>query len=410
MLLCKFKGQAAEPHDRAHYVDLVVARGTSGLNDYWIDNSMSAIDLDGSQVFDWRALTKTKDEYGDARPTRWDKVQGAIEAHGITASDWFGVIAVFNVHPGDGGRAGMGVLAGPDDTSVTWLGHETGHVLGFGHSFDQSDRQLETWSQKGEYYDTFDVMSAMNVAWFDGGRFGAAGPNLAAPHRQRAGWLPEGRIWTPPAGQSSVTEVQLAPLSKPDMPGFLAARIGELYVEYRTATGWDQGFQATFDSGVLIHWMGSAPNPVVQTSDPARFINFWPVGRTYGPPELELAIQGGTRITVVRFDSGRAVIRVHHSIARPEVAGPALQLPGGAGSDGGGLVIIGGRPVRIPPWTPLIAILGVILTVIAGAVLAGAGEGGHSPASLATGLLLGLAGLVSTAVGALAIGARLPRR
>ena len=100
---------------------------------------------------------------------------------------------------------------------------------------------------------------------------------------------------------------------------------------------------------------------------------------------------------------------MQHSIARPIVAGPGLGLAGGGTSDAGGLIIIGGHIVRIPPWSPILALLGVILSVIGGLALAEAWSSDRDIILLPTGLLVGGAGLISTVIGGIAIWARLSR-
>jgi hypothetical protein len=83
--------------------------------------------------------------------------------------------------------------------SVTFLGHETGHVFDLEHSFDQSDRKLVDWSAPGEYFDMYDVMSAMNVylTYDRNQKFGGSGPLLCSANLDRMGWLPASRVWSP---------------------------------------------------------------------------------------------------------------------------------------------------------------------------------------------------------------------
>jgi hypothetical protein len=165
VLPCKFSDTATvEPYAPDFYKQLIVERGTGGLNDYWIAASQSAINLDGSQVFSWRTIQQTKADFLAAHPARGDKIAGAIAAFPeVDTSKFTGVIAMYNVDIGDGGNAGNGVLASPTAMSVTFFGHETGHVFGLEHSFDQSTRKDASWSAPGEYFDMYDIMSAMNV-------------------------------------------------------------------------------------------------------------------------------------------------------------------------------------------------------------------------------------------------------
>jgi hypothetical protein len=138
--------------------------------------------------------------------------------------------------------------------------------------------------------------------------------------------------------------------------GYIAVRIGELYVEFRTQDGWDSGISRP---AVLIHRLVD-PNAVVLASDPTNHVNDWQPGQTYGPSPLELAIHGGTQITVVSFDlpAKKARISVVRR-ARPPVSavGPGTII-GGVGVDGGGIIVLpSGKVVRVPPHWPVISLL-----------------------------------------------------
>ncbi len=185
------------------YNDLLVRRGTGGVNDYFEAASLGAINLDGSQVFGWSTIDVKRDDFIAAHPGRWDKIKGAIDAFSdVDTSRFAAVVAIFNVSLGDGGAQG-GVLCGPDDTNVTFLAHEIGHVFGLEHSFDQSARTLISWSAPGEYYDEHDIMSAMNVHGDAGHRFSPRGPLLNAANLERMDCLPANRVWLSPSKNSS---------------------------------------------------------------------------------------------------------------------------------------------------------------------------------------------------------------
>jgi hypothetical protein len=358
VLLCRFKDAPNdEPHPASWYSDLV-NEGHGGLADYWRDASLGHIDLKGSSVYGWTTLDVTRDDFVNSHPSRRDKIDGAIAAFPASATSGVtGVIAVFNRSVTDSAASGNGVLCGPDDPSVTFLGHETGHVFGLEHSFDTSSRKDADWSQPGEYFDRLDIMSAMNVDSLDGQTFSPVGPLLATPNLDRMGWLDTARVWTPSsANSSSVEELELVSLGHPEIPGYLAVRIGELYVEFRTQDGWDAGISRP---AVLIHRLVD-PNAVVLASDPTNYVNDWQPGQTYGPSSLELAIRGGTQITIVSFDlsAKKARIRVLQA-ARPPVSevGPGA-IFGGVGVDGGGIIVLpSGKVVRVPPGWPAISVL-----------------------------------------------------
>ena len=92
--------------------------------------------------------------------------------------------------------AAMAFGFGHRHVNVTFLAHETGHVFGLQHSFDQSNRKDATWSAPGEYYDKHDIMSAMNTYSASNEKFGKYGPLLCTPNLDSMGWLPPSRVWS----------------------------------------------------------------------------------------------------------------------------------------------------------------------------------------------------------------------
>lgn len=127
---------------------------------------------------------------------------------------------------------------------VTFGGHEMGHAYGLGHSW-RSNPDVE-------YGDSWDLMSAMNVAWFpSGGPYGPSGPSINAPTLYKLGWLPEDRVWTRGLAGSTI---RLVALNRSDVAGPLMAKVvtaDRIYtVEFRQRAAWDRGIQR---DGVLIH-------------------------------------------------------------------------------------------------------------------------------------------------------------
>jgi hypothetical protein len=353
VLLCKFNDSPnVEPHAKSHYEDLVVKRGTGGLNDYWIAASLGNIDLDGSKVFGWKTLAAKRADFLKDHPGRHDKVLAAAAAHGVKLADWATVIAIYNENVGDAGSQG-GVLAGPDDTSVTFLAHETGHMFALDHSFDQSTRKTDTWSAPGEYWDKFDIMSAMNVHTTSHAQFGARGPLACVAHLDLMDWLSAGRVWRPGSTNSSTAEVfELVSLGHPEIPGYIAAIVAGRYIEFRTKDGWDAGIPK---AAVLIHTL-AGPNPVVQAYDKSKWTNYWLPGQKYGPPDFQMSVNGGVQVEVVSFDLAAKKARIHVRVAagRRWEVGPGITV-GGVDVGGGGLLILpSGKIVRVPPRGPLI--------------------------------------------------------
>ena len=365
VLLCKFKDAVGvEPHPPSFYEDLF-RRGTGGINDYWIAASHGKINLDGTKVFGWRTLAQDRAEYVNSHVSRWDKIQGAIDAFPeIQVVQHSGVVAIFNGDVGDGGRSGIGVLVNLNDLNTTFLAHETGHTFGLGHSFDQSDRKLKTWSAPGEYYDDHDIMSAMHVFHHEQQRFGPSGPLLCAPLMDFLNWLDVSRVWTPPHSGSGIDTLELVSLGHPEVPGYLAARVDDsLYVEFRTNDGWDQGLpRAT----VLIHEL-SGKTVVAMTKQTAsgaitgtgRWNHEWLPGETFGETSpILLDIRGGTQISVDSFnlEAKKARITIRRHAQRP-IAKHGDILVGVAGGGDGILILPNGKILKVPPHSPLIRVM-----------------------------------------------------
>jgi len=345
VLLCKLEDTAdLEPEPVNYFRDLFVTKSTGGLNDYWTDASLGGINLDTTEVFEWRTIEQNRADFLNARPDRGSKIQGAVDAFSLDRSQFAGVVALFNVGVGDSGAAGAGVLGAPGDYNVTFLAHETGHVFGFDHSFDQSGRKAETWSAPGEYYDKYDIMSAMNVFSHNHPRFGQRGPLLCTANLDRMGWLLSSRVWTGPINGSFSECLDLVPLGHPEMPGYLAAQVGPYYVELRTQDRWDAGIPRPC---VLIHAMYGT-NATVIASDRANWVNDWQAGQSFGPSQAAMAIGGGIRIEVVSIDPSnmRARICVTRQAGRNDREGVLFV---GSIAVGDGWVLLKDVLFRVPP-------------------------------------------------------------
>lgn len=346
VFLCKFSDtERVEPQKQAYYIDLFSKRGTGGLNDYWTAATLGAVNLDGTEVFGWKTIGITRDDFVTAHPGRWDKIKGAVDAFSdVDMSKFVAAVAIFNVDVGDAGAQG-GVLAGPGDTNATFLAHEIGHVFGLEHSFDTSTRKAISWSGEGEYFDSYDVMSAMNVASDGMHRFSPRGPLLNAANMKRMGWLPANRVWQPMGGNSSASYyVDLVALENPEIPGFLAADLGLVIVEFRIPQGFDAGLPRP---AVLIH-RPAEPNSVIVASDPVNFIDEWQPGQVYTAIPGIFGQSPVISITIISFNvqAKTAKLMIGIKAARAPLFNqiPMYIL----GPDNSLVTLIDGKIIRVP--------------------------------------------------------------
>lgn len=253
---CKFSDVATTPQNDQFYRDLILS--DSGLKGYWKDQSYGSWDLSGSKVVDtWVQLPMTNATWRSL-PGRYERANACVDTYragGGVTDGYVNVISFVNGE-GDSGNAGRRVLATPGMFNPTWLAHETGHTFGWGHSYDDTDRKNADWSGPGEYFDHWDIMSAMSVNTFKHKQLGTSGPEMNAPYRTKLSFIPSHRIRLIAATDIRTTiPIKIAALNRPEADGPLMVRLGTndreyLTIEYRMKSGWDKGIpQAT----VLVH-------------------------------------------------------------------------------------------------------------------------------------------------------------
>jgi hypothetical protein len=169
----------------------------------------------------------------------------------------------------------------------------------------------------------------------------------------------------------------IAPGLNPEIPGYMAAAINGLYVEFRTQELWDAAIPRP---GVLLHVM-SGPNAVILASDLTNYVDDWQPGQVYGPPDIQMAVRGGVQVRVISFDlnAKKARISVRVAATRPIVFGPG-QILGGVAVDGGGWLILNGKIIPIPPRSPVMILAEAMANYVAadanlGGLVAGLGLG-----------------------------------
>jgi hypothetical protein len=185
----------------------------------------------------------------------------------IVPGDLFGRGASGFTLGGNSYTLGSAVL--PHDVNLTGAAHETGHGFNYDHS-----RKLSTSTT--DYNDCYDIMSAYATCSFSGD-FGlsnlgsvnaAAGPGITGILLDVQGWLPAARVVDLNNAACNQTTLDLVALNQPGVAGTLVARIpaavvintpgnttttsSKYWLEYREATGWDQGVPP----GVILHLRG----------------------------------------------------------------------------------------------------------------------------------------------------------
>jgi hypothetical protein len=129
-------------------------------------------------------------------------------------------------------------------------GQEMGHAYGLNHS--RHDGSTE------DYQDPWDVMSTFNAYSAADINYEWRGPGLNACNMRAVGWLDKTRVWRGPPTSRYDEEIQLRPLHRYDLPGFLAAEIppyggatGGYLVEFRARDRWDQGISLARQSSSI---------------------------------------------------------------------------------------------------------------------------------------------------------------
>jgi hypothetical protein len=361
VFLCRFLDSVDAPAQPASYFRrLFLGRGHQTLNDYWSEISMGAIDLETTEIHGWRTLPVTTTDFVAANPMRGARIRNAAGYFtGVDLGQYAIVIVVSNGNIMDAG-SDNGVLVNLDIVNATFMAHEMAHCFGLPHSFDFSERRAADWSGPGEYYDRYDIMSAMNVHALPHPEYVQIGPRLCAHFVNLKGWMPPERIWQPPVSRGSrsyFATFDLVALGHPEQPGYLMATVGDYTIEFRLKEGWDDGIPR---HGILIHKIINH-SPYIYASDQAAEIYDWQPGQTWNSTPERLTWSGNTSVYVDSFDlvNYTARIRVGVTAAHPPFEDETLagQLFGGIKVDGGGFIIIGGRIIPVPPRGPAIAFL-----------------------------------------------------
>jgi hypothetical protein len=168
----------------------------------------------------------------------------------VDFSKFDGVVVVYN-RPVDlfGYRGGMTAVCDSQSMMPSLVGQEMAHGYGLAHS--RSD--LLSKIDENDYHDPWDVMSTAAFPYMQANhpKYGprSIGPGLNAANMDSRGWLDNSRVWTTKYGVD--TEVELRPLHRRDLSGFLALRIENFLIEFRMNEGWDAAIGGPV---VLVHY------------------------------------------------------------------------------------------------------------------------------------------------------------
>jgi hypothetical protein len=362
VILCRFKDSDEPPLPRERYDELFTTAGSGKLNmtDFFRDMSHGKLDLSGSQVFGWFTLEQKRSDYvgsGTNGKGRQDLIAWARKAatdNGVDLSKFFSVVV--SAHPPAdvfGGPNGAvvddwrGPPLGATSLSPSIVGQEMGHVYGLQHSSADGSGAA--------YMDQWDVMSTASAYMRANPLLKDAlfqiGPGLNAANMDYCGWLDQSRVWTIGDYEQTAT-VQLRPLHRRDLPGYLVARVAQYYIEFRVPEIWDAGIP---QAAVLVHdlfngvsyiYSGASGNQALVEGDSFQ----------RGDPSDPLGALVRIEVTDIDAAGRTATLEVVRRPNRHRFAGPATILVGGD-TDGGGLIMVGGQLVRLKPRSPLLPIL-----------------------------------------------------
>jgi hypothetical protein len=175
---------------------------------------------------------------GDWTFISWAKAAAA--ANGVNLASFFGVVVVMNVATDLFGGGGRQAVCDNNSMQPSLLGQEMGHGYGLEHS--------RVDGSTADYQDPWDIMSTANAFEAADANYGFIGPFLNAANMESQGWLDESRVYD--ASNVGRAVVQLRPLNRHDLSGYLAVRLSRYFFEFRVQASWDGAIPSP---AVLVH-------------------------------------------------------------------------------------------------------------------------------------------------------------
>jgi len=387
VLLVCFRDDPEQLPALDEYEDLFTATGTGRMNmvDYFSDMSHRKVDLSGSRVFGWFRLPANRADYvGNVYPQPPGKlnrdgllslawqVAGAAGDTQVNFPDFAGtVVCSYGGTDLCGWVGGMAALCDSNSLSPSLLGQEMGHGYGLDHA--RAD------GSEADYQDPWDVMSTM--AWpnmqADSATWGpqTIGPGLNAWCMRSRSWLDETRVWKNTSTVGTTATVELRPLHRHDLPGLVAAEIGQYLVEFRVPELWDAAIP---QACVLVHrfannhsYLMANADGVQALTEGTRFDMGSPVGPHYGVEVLSIDEHNHkAKLRITFLPAYKPPGLVGPAIGAVEAgADRSIIVVGGrpsAGEPGGerGIIVVGGRPYTVDAVGPMADLLSHLATYL----------------------------------------------
>jgi hypothetical protein len=280
--------------------------------DYWSDVTGDYLDFSGSALLPWVDITLPAGDV--SRGKQFELAYAATDAlnpnDNLGAYDGYLVISLpgTNIDGGSSSSNGRPFSALPVAASDhTFMCHETGHTIGFGHSYGLPNNGIDwdgkaPWDVGNVYGDPYDIMSSgsFGARWLDPdvahttshptftGTAVAGWPNANAFSMGPAPARAHLHLWDQASLQTTVQNVAI-----PAAGGSVKQRLfaaggpsaatkllalhpadedaqgrGRCYVEYRQAVGWDAGLDSSgSDLGrqaIVVHALADTPDEGVR--------------------------------------------------------------------------------------------------------------------------------------------------